>query len=207
MKKPEKFWDKIAIQSESHHNSHEQDFSKLVERSKKYLKNEDKVLDFACGSGIHTNEVAGYVKQVVAIDTSAKMIEVAKRKADERGINNIDYLQTTVFDGRLIEESFYVVLAFNILHILEDNQKVLKRINELLMPGGLFISVTACMGDKKSLLSRFMLLLSKIGVIPTIYVIKSLELEYIVGGAGFNIIETVAIDNKSAEYYIVAEKV
>ena len=93
------------------------------------------------------------MKEIHAIDISSKMIEVAKRNASERNIENINYAQATIFDDRYQKESFNVILAFRILHMLEDIQAFIRRINELLRPGGTFISVSACMGDKKTLLS------------------------------------------------------
>jgi 2-polyprenyl-3-methyl-5-hydroxy-6-metoxy-1,4-benzoquinol methylase len=48
------------------------------------------------------------------------MIEIAKRKAVERKIFNVDFTQGTIFDECLKKGSFDVLLAFNILHYLED---------------------------------------------------------------------------------------
>jgi 2-polyprenyl-3-methyl-5-hydroxy-6-metoxy-1,4-benzoquinol methylase len=50
-----------------------------------------------------------------------------------------------------------VILAFHVLHLLEDTQEVVQRMHELLKPGGLFVSATACMGEK-SFLGMFLLL-------------------------------------------------
>jgi 2-polyprenyl-3-methyl-5-hydroxy-6-metoxy-1,4-benzoquinol methylase len=97
---------------------------------------------------------------------SSKMIDAAKRKAAERRIENINYVQSTRFDERYTKESFNLILAFNILHLVKDTQKAILRIKELLKPGGLFISETARMGQKKSLVSTLLFLLSKIGIVP-----------------------------------------
>jgi 2-polyprenyl-3-methyl-5-hydroxy-6-metoxy-1,4-benzoquinol methylase len=60
-------------------------------------------------------------------------------------------MQATIFDTRLKEETFDVILAFGILHLLKDFPKAIRRINELLKPGGWFISSTACMGKDKTI--------------------------------------------------------
>ena len=44
----------------------------------------DIVLDFACGSGIKTVEIAGNAREICAIYTSQKMVEVAKKRAARR---------------------------------------------------------------------------------------------------------------------------
>ena len=65
------------------------------------------------------------MKVIHAIDTSSKMIEIAKRKADGRKIKNIDYEHSTIFDERYKRGSFDVILVFYILHLLEDPHKVM----------------------------------------------------------------------------------
>ena len=60
--------------------------------------------------------------------------------------------------------TFDGILAFYILHLLEDSQMVIQRINELLKPGGLIISVTPCMG-KKPFLNGIFSIFSKLGFI------------------------------------------
>lgn len=58
------------------------------------------------------------------------MIDVAKRKAGERKIKNINFAQSTIFYKRFKKESFDVVLAFNILHLLEEIQEAMQRIKD-----------------------------------------------------------------------------
>jgi 2-polyprenyl-3-methyl-5-hydroxy-6-metoxy-1,4-benzoquinol methylase len=60
---------------------------------------------YGCGTGLISNEIsneiADNVKVIHAIDTSSKMIEIAKNKADGRKIENIDYAHSTIFDEGL----------------------------------------------------------------------------------------------------------
>jgi 2-polyprenyl-3-methyl-5-hydroxy-6-metoxy-1,4-benzoquinol methylase len=134
------------------------------------------------------------VKEIHGIDISSKMIEAAKGKADERKIENIDFAQATIFDERYRRESFDVILALNIMHLVEDTQKVMQRINELLKPGGLIISSTACLGEKKTFLSILLsipiFLLIKIGIPPYLRSFKIPELEDSITKENFQIVET-----------------
>jgi ubiquinone/menaquinone biosynthesis C-methylase UbiE len=206
MNRVERFWDKQANEYDKNESKFEQTYHKTVANTKQYLNNNDIVLDYACGTGITTNEITGYVKEIHAIDISAKMIEVAKRKAGERNIENINYEQATIFDERFKEESFNVILAFNILHLLEDTQEVLQRIYDLLKPGGLFISATACLGEKKSLLSILISLLSKIGIVPYTRHYTFSELEDLVTNGDFKIVEAEIVSHSPPNYFIVAKK-
>ena len=132
MDRSEKFWDKAAndfTDHELHINLNEnKDFITTL----KYLNIDDTVLDYGCATGIISNAIADKVKEIHAIDISSKMIEMAISKASERHIENVYYTQATIFDERYQKESFNVILAFRILHMLEDIQAVIRRINELL---------------------------------------------------------------------------
>jgi ubiquinone/menaquinone biosynthesis C-methylase UbiE len=89
--KSEKFWDKTANKYDQEEKKDEEIRIKIIEKTKKYLKISDNVLDYGCGTGLISNEIADNVKMIHAIDTSSKMIEIAKKKADRRKIENIDY--------------------------------------------------------------------------------------------------------------------
>jgi 2-polyprenyl-3-methyl-5-hydroxy-6-metoxy-1,4-benzoquinol methylase len=206
MNKSEKFWDKSASRFEQEEKKDEQTYIKIIERTKKYLKTSDNVLDFGCGTGLISNEIAGNVKLIHAIDISSKMIEIAKSKADNRKIQNIDYTHSTIFDESYKSGSFDVILAFYILHLLKDNHKTIQRINDLLKPGGLIISVIPCIGEK-IFLNISLSLLSKIGLVPDIKSYKANELEDIITNANFKIIENESLHQGIPQYFIVAKKI
>lgn len=142
-----------------------------------------------------------------AIDISSRMIEIAKNKADGCKIENIDYANSTIFDERYKRGSFDVILVFYILHLLEDTHKVMQRINELLKPGGLIISATPCMGEKKTFLSTLLLLVSKTGLVPKIKSFKISELEDTITIGNLEIVETECLHQSSQQYFIVAKKI
>ena len=206
MNKSERFWDKRALEYDRQDKKYELSSNKAVENTIDYLKNDNIVLDYGCGYGLITSKLAKSVKEIHGIDISPKMIEVAKRKADEHSFENIIYTQSTIFDDVLKEESFDVVVAYSLLHLLEDLQKSVERINNLLKPGGLFISDTVCMGEKKSALGFFLLLLSKIRLIPQVKKLKFSELEGLIANGGFQIIKAEDLHQTSLDYFIVAKK-
>ncbi len=165
------------------------------------------MLDYGCGTGTITSEIADHVKEIHAIDISSGMIDAARKNIRERKIENITFAQSTLFDKRYKKESFNVILAFNILHYLEDTQKVMQRINELLKPGGLFISATACSGEKKTFLTVFLFLLTKIRIIPKMKFFKLSELENFMIDGSFKLVETEIISHTLSEYFVVAKKI
>jgi len=204
--KAEKFWDRTANNYDKEEKKDELTYLNIIKMSRKYLKVSDIVLDYGCGTGLVSNEIADNVKMVHAIDISSKMIGIAKNKAVERQIQNIDYAYTTIFDKRYKSGTFDVILAFYILHLLEDSQIVIQRINELLKPGGLIISVTPCMGEKPFLNGIFSIV-SKLGFIPKIKSFKFSELEHSMTKGNLEIIETKCLHQNSQQYFIVVKKV
>ncbi len=148
--KKDKFWDLLAK------NYDDEVGEQTTKLTKKYLRKNDTVLDYGCARGAYTIALAGDVKEIRGIDISPKMIELAKIKSKD-----ISFKKATIFD---IDEKYDVVLAFNLLHLLEDTEKVIKKIDEILKPGGRFISATACMKENV-LLRIFGFFISIFGII------------------------------------------
>jgi len=165
---------------------------KIIERTKKYLSASSVVLDYGCATGSIALEIASAAKEVRGIDISANMIEIAKRKADERKIKNIGFTHATIFDESMEKESFDVILSLSILHLVEDTAQVMDRVNQLLKPGGIFISATPCLGEKiflSVLMNIPVFVLSKLGLIPSITFFSASSLSALIASAGFQIIE------------------
>ena len=147
--------------------------------TKKYLRKDDTVLDYGCARGAYTVAFVSDVKEIRGIDISSKMIELARIKSDD-----IDFDVATIFD---INERYDVVLAFNILHLLEDTEKVIHKIDEILKPGGRFVSVTTCM--KEQWLLRMAGFFTTLFGILYIRKLKVSELESLIS-TRFDIVET-----------------
>lgn len=207
MNKSEKFWDRQADGYDPQDQSGDEEFIKALDKTKSHLRSDDIVLDFACGGGTSTCELAGYVKEIYGIDTSSRMIAVAIQRAEHLNIENAHFSQATLFDERCEKGSFDVILAFYILHLLENAQEDIDRINELLKPGGLFISATACLSEHRSFVSLSMKLVSKIGLVPYLNPLKITELEDSIVEGGFEIMETEALIQSPSQYYVVAKKI
>lgn len=207
MKNAKSFWDKMSSKYDCQVNSKYRDtYAKTINITKKYLNDTDVVLDYGCGTGLTTIELHENVKKIHAIDISGNMISIAKSKSKKKGIANIHFDVIDIFDEKLEESSFDVIMAFNILYFIEDIDKVMNRINELLKPNGTFISATDCLGEKKTVMILLQSLLSKIRVIPYMRKFKISELERIVEGSNFSIIETQNLYVTPPNYYIVARK-
>lgn len=191
-KKSEKIWDMISEHMDNYAENEgiKKTEVKKDEKLRKYLKSSDVVLDYGCGTGTIAIQFADSVKEMHGIDFSGKMIEVSQRKAALGKIENVDFTQSIIFDERLQKESFDVVIAWGILHLLDDRPDVIKRIYELLKPGGLLISATECMAEKKSSITSLISFLMKLRIFPIMLKFFTVsELENSITSADFQIIQ------------------
>jgi len=204
--KSEVFWDKISSNYDNQVRKYQQTYTDIIERTKKHLKKDDIVLDFACGTGITTIQISGFVREILAIDISQRMIDIIEEKAEKNETGNIKLFKTDLFNEEIENNSFDVVLAFNILYFLKNAPENISRIYELLKPGGLFISATDCLGENISLLNRIIHLLCRIGILPFMKMYSISELEDLVMDVDFKIIETANLYDNPPNYFIVAKK-
>lgn len=204
MTKSIQFWDKIARRSKP--DTPPETPNDTITRSAKYFTADTVALDMGCGLGGNTCDVAARVKQVDAFDYSAESIAVAKRQAENRGLTNIRF---TLGDLLQISEQgkrYDIVLAYNILHLVDDHRVALAHIASLLKPNGLLISVTGCLREKTSVLRLLLRSLSKIGVVPPMHAFSIAQLESAVQTAHFEIVETAVLDHALSDYFLVARK-
>lgn len=209
MYKSEIFWNRLSKNFDK--NAKDKTYNLIIEKSKKYFKTDDVVLDFACATGLYSFVLSKYAKEIQAFDISSKMICIAKSKAKSKEVNNVIFSQTTLFDKKYKEASFDNILAFNILLYFKDEKEVLNRMNKLLKTGGLIITSTACLKEKRKfvgIISGILIfLLKSLRILPYIKFYKMRELEKTITNCGFKIVETdVLIDKPATECYIVAKK-
>jgi 2-polyprenyl-3-methyl-5-hydroxy-6-metoxy-1,4-benzoquinol methylase len=183
---------------------------RIIERAKKYLDASNVVLDYGCATGSIAIEMASMAKEVRGIDISSNMIEIARRKADERGVKNITFTKAMIFDESLKKESFDLILALSVLHLLENPTQAMGRINQLLKPGGVFISATPCLGEKafvSILMNIPIFLLSKIRILSPINFFSASNLAESITNVSFQIIENENLSiHPLTECFIVARK-
>lgn len=201
------FWDKRSKDYDDNIKKHNSLYEKTIDGTKSLLTDSNVVLDFACASGEMSLDIAPCVQRVHGIDLSVKMIELANQKARDRQVDNINFDQIDAFDQRLVSNSFSVVIAFNIFHLLDDAPKVLTRLNDLLAAGGLLISQTPCLGERGWLFRSLISLAQKLGLAPTILSFTITELESLVSSSNFEIFETKIWDEKTVVQWIVARKI
>ena len=209
---PEKFWDLLASKYAASPISDRSAYETKIQKLKTYLTTEKVVLDIGCGTGTQCGDIADHVKQVTGIDISGKLLAIAEqRKAQQieagRKLDNVEFLQTSLFDKRFAPGSVDVVMAFYVLHFFEDIDAVFKRIHDLLKPDGLFISETACIGEKNKLTGRLLRFAGHLGLLPTMNLLTTPQLEQALEKSGFSIVDKTKFSHSSdSEFTLIAKK-
>lgn len=141
------FWDRIAARYARKPVADEAAYQRKLAISRKYFTRDTELLEIGCGTGSTALAHAPYVKHIRAIDFSPNMIAIAEKKRIEQGIDNITF-ECRGF-GELADggQRYDGILALSVLHLLDDWQDVIGRVHDLLVPGGVFISSTACIRD------------------------------------------------------------
>lgn len=208
-KKAELFWDMSAKNMDrmAENEGLKKFEASRNEKLEKYLPGSGLILDYGCGTGTLSLMFAGRVNDIHGIDFAAGMIEMAQKKAVESGTDNARFMQATIVDPRLEKGSYDAVLAWGILHLVDDRERVVKRIYELLKPEGLVVSATECMGEKKTKITSLLSFLMKIGIFPiSLQFFTVTELEESFTGAGFRIIEKEILGDNPVSCFIAARK-
>lgn len=107
------------------------------------LKRGDLILDVGCGTGRHSVGLAEKGYSVTGIDLSEQMLQKARLKASKKNLN-IDFIQTDARDFNLDKMFNHAIClcegAFGLLEITEDPLEhginILKKVNQVLLPGG-----------------------------------------------------------------------
>jgi ubiquinone/menaquinone biosynthesis C-methylase UbiE len=206
MADPAEFWDKAADKYSKKPVKDMENYRKTLDCTRRYLSASDEVLEVGCGTGTTALLLAPSVKQFTATDISSRMIEIAKEEAVTQGVENVRFDRATLFDLQLEKGSLDVVVGFNFLHLLEDIPGAVRRVDELLKPGGVFISKTVCLGEQSRLWSALLAVMKALGFAPYVKCLKVAELEDVITSTGFEIMETGFYPPSPPSRYIVARK-
>lgn len=94
------------------------------------------VLDYGAGTGLLTFSLAPRVRRVLAVDSSAGMLDVLAQKAGSAGLRSVETLHADFTRDPLPPGSFDLVASAMTLHHVADVELLLRKFLGLLAPGG-----------------------------------------------------------------------
>lgn len=104
------------------------------------LKSPMRLLDFGCGPGTITVDLAEHLLpegSIVGIDSSDRVIEQARAHAIDRGIRNVEFEANSIYDTGYGADSFDAAFAHQVLQHLATPVRALEEARRVLNPGGI----------------------------------------------------------------------
>jgi SAM-dependent methyltransferase len=104
---------------------------------------------------------------------------------------------------------FDAVLAFNLLHLLDDLDAATARCAAVLRPGGLFISKTACLGEMNPLIPYLAVpLMRALRLAPPVLILREADLVAACKRQGLEVlgVERHASSGRDVRPFVVARK-
>jgi len=116
---------------------------KLSDPMKKIMKAKispgNYVLDYGCGPGsfsLAASKVVGESGKVYSADIQPLSAEKIHKKALKEGLNNVETITTDCYTG-LKDNSIDVIICFDMFHMVNDRQKILKEFHRVLKPNAI----------------------------------------------------------------------
>ena len=99
------------------------------------ILSDKEILDFGGGTGLLALPLAKQAKSVTLVDTSEKMLEQARLKAEQQDIKNIQFLEQDLLKNPL-EQEFDLIVVCRVLHHMPDLDEALSLFHQHLRENG-----------------------------------------------------------------------
>lgn len=105
------------------------------------IKKGDTVIDLGSGAGndaFIARHETGETGKVIGIDFTPAMVEKARKNAEVRGFNNVEFRQGDIEDIPVTSNKADVIVSNCVLNLVPNKHKVISEIFRVLKPGGHF---------------------------------------------------------------------
>ncbi len=123
-------------------------FKGIAEEIKNHVGKDDVVLECACGTGLLTLPMAQICKEIVATDYSDGMLKQTQKKI--AGYPNVTVQKASILEIPFDDNKFDVVVAANVIHLLDEPEKALAEMKRVCKPGGKLIIPTYINKESKN---------------------------------------------------------
>lgn len=130
------FWDKTAKFYDLAEKLNGKVYRELCGLTAKLTPRGAKVLECAGGTGELSFAVSLKAASVLCTDNSEKMLSVARKKAEKKGIDNISFERRNIYHLDDPDETYDIVIAGNVLHLLDDPESAVRELYRVTKRGG-----------------------------------------------------------------------
>lgn len=200
-----KFWDRIAKRYARSPVADEAAYQKKLEITRGYFLPDMEILELGCGTGSTAIAHAPFVGHIRAVDISSKMLEIAQRKATDKGVRNVTFEQSAIDAIEVSDRSVDMVLALSLLHLIDNEDEVIANARRMLKPDGILVTSTTCLGDHMNWFKPISVIGHSLGLIPKVKFLTAEGLRSSLLTAGFEI-EHFWQPGKNKAVFMVARK-
>jgi arsenite methyltransferase len=203
-----RFWDAIAERYSKRPFADPEATRRKLEITKARIRPGDVVVDLGCGTGTIAIELAPHARHLTGIDVSSEMLKIARRKATDAGVANIEFVHARLGEGlaRFEPASIDGVCAYNVLHLMSDWRDALHSIHDRLKPGGFFVSSTPCLAESLVPYRPLLAVMSWFGKAPPIEFLRADPLLEAMREAGFTGVTRPHVGGSRLAVFVVAER-
>lgn len=197
-----RFWNRVARRYARMPMRDEAIYLDKLARTRAHLRPDMRLLDLGSGTGTTALNHAPYVHEVLGVDLSPQMTAIARERAVAQGVLNARFETASVATALTQPQTFDMILALNLLHLLPDWRTALPRIRQRLVPGGLFASSTLCLGEGWHPLKPLIAVLGPVGLLPRLRFLSETALLAGLQDAGFTVIDRLQPGPRKALFLI-----
>ncbi len=196
------FWDRFAGVYDLAESINGSVYTEMCDITRRLVPAGAKVLDCGAGTGELSLAASDNADSVLCTDLSKNMLKQAQRKARALGADNIEFAARNIFDLQDPDDTYDVVIAGNVLHLLTNPQGAVKEMYRVLKPGGRLLLPTFTNKNSTRLLIG---IYKKLGFDPAANYSPS-EYKKMLGDCGLGRVRTKLIKGLVPCCYAVIEK-
>ena len=204
----EKYWSRFSsTYDENQEYVVGQDFLNEVKRNLNNLTDLGEVLELGCGTGYFTESIVKNAKYVFATDLSDELLDIAKKR-----LSNIEQITFQKENGLALtfkSNKFDTVFMANVIHVIENPQKVLQESYRILKDNGLLV-ITSFTNHGMKLLEIIKLgfrFIKVWGKPPKHTHFSPDSLCSLIESTGFSIEESRVLGDKTKSLFIIGKKI
>lgn len=141
------FWDRFAKLYNFAESFNAKAYQGMIRVITECVPDGSDILECAAGTGILSAALAPKAKHVLCTDYSLPMLAEAKTRAERLQLRNLDFAQRDIFHLEDSDNSYDVVIAANVLHLLDTPQDAIRELWRVTKPGGMLILPTFLLGE------------------------------------------------------------
>ncbi|QTD47423.1 methyltransferase domain-containing protein [Ottowia testudinis] len=204
-----RFWNRVARKYAAAPIADLPGYERTLDQVRPWLGPEHTVLEIGCGTGATALRLAPASGHWLATDVSPEMIAIARERLHAQPTPQLAFAVADAGAALAPPAAFDRVLAFNVLHLVDDLAQTLAAAARALRPGGLLISKTPCVAELNPLITRLAIPLARaVGKAPPVLVFSEADLRRALDRSGLCTltVERHGTRGKDMRVFIVARK-